>query len=127
MIYKVYFVVGCQYDLARRTAPLLHGESIVAALSCRARCVPVTGFTNPHISCTDCVGVVCVDKLGQFVYYERPTEMELTQILARGMTLQEMVRHWIFVTEYQYEVLMGTCTHNDRVCCAVYCLTEGSV
>jgi hypothetical protein len=44
------------------------------------------------------------------VYYERPTEMELTQILARGMTLQEMVRHWIFVTEYQYEVLMGTGT-----------------
>jgi hypothetical protein len=67
-------------------------------------------FIKPHRSCSDFVGVFCVDKLGQFVYYERPTEMELTQILARGMTLQEMVRHWIFVTEYQYEVLMGTGT-----------------
>jgi ribulose-5-phosphate 4-epimerase/fuculose-1-phosphate aldolase len=50
---------------------------------------------------------VFVGRDGHLVYYERPTEMELAQILARGMTLQEMVRHWIFVTEYQYEVLMG--------------------
>ena len=46
-------------------------------------------------------------KQGHVVYYERPTEMEITQIMARGISLQDMIRHWIFVTEYQYEVLMG--------------------
>jgi hypothetical protein len=41
-------------------------------------------------------------KEGNYVYYERPGEIEIPQLNARGIGIDEMLRHWLFVTEYQY-------------------------
>lgn len=48
-------------------------------------------------------------KEGNYVYYERPGEIEIPQLNARGIGIDEMLRHWLFVTEYQY-------THVGRMC-----------
>lgn len=41
------------------------------------------------------------------VYYERPGEIELPQLISRGISVDDMVRHWLFATEYQWEQLLG--------------------
>lgn len=46
-------------------------------------------------------------KLGHVVYYERPGEIEQAQLAARGIGVEQMARHWLFVTEYQWTVLCG--------------------
>ncbi len=46
-------------------------------------------------------------KLGHLVYYERPGEIELPQLFARGITIDDICRHWLFVTEYQWQVMLG--------------------
>eukprot|EP00602_Paraphysomonas_sp_CaronLab_P003563 CAMPEP_0185027420 /NCGR_PEP_ID=MMETSP1103-20130426/12453_1 /TAXON_ID=36769 /ORGANISM="Paraphysomonas bandaiensis, Strain Caron Lab Isolate" /LENGTH=627 /DNA_ID=CAMNT_0027561407 /DNA_START=472 /DNA_END=2352 /DNA_ORIENTATION=- len=45
-------------------------------------------------------------KEGNVVYYERPGEIEIPQLNARGIGIDEMLRHWLFVTEYQYNVVV---------------------
>ena len=42
-------------------------------------------------------------KQGHVVYYERPGEIELNQLKARGISMENMLRHWLFVTEYQWK------------------------
>lgn len=44
-------------------------------------------------------------KSGNLVYYERPGEFQGTQLAARGVTTDDLVRHWIFNSEYQWQVL----------------------
>ncbi len=44
-------------------------------------------------------------KDGHVVYYERPGEFEVAKLIAQGVSIEDMVRHWLFVTEYQWEVL----------------------
>lgn len=43
---------------------------------------------------------------GHVVFYERPGDLESTQLLARGITTVDLIRHWIFVTEYQWNVIL---------------------
>lgn len=42
---------------------------------------------------------------GHVVFYERPGDYEQQQLKARGVTMEHMWRHWLFVTEYQWNVL----------------------
>ena len=44
---------------------------------------------------------------GHAVYYERPGELmpQLKQLHSRGIGTKEMLRHWLYITEYQFEVL----------------------
>lgn len=44
-------------------------------------------------------------KLGHVVYYERPGDLDHAQLAARGINVEEMLRHWLFLTEYQWEVM----------------------
>ena len=44
-------------------------------------------------------------KQGNVVYYERPGDFEGSQLYARGVTLDDLVRHWLFVTEYNWNVI----------------------
>ena len=48
-----------------------------------------------------------VGRQGHVVYYERPGELmpQLKQLLSRGIGTKEMLRHWLFVTEFQFEIL----------------------
>jgi hypothetical protein len=43
------------------------------------------------------------------VYYERPGDFQGQQLKARGVTTVDLVRHWLFTTEYQWQILC----HND--------------
>jgi len=54
----------------------------------------------PHYNCG-------YGKEGHVVYYERPGELmpQLKQLHSRGIGTKEMLRHWLYVTEYQFEVL----------------------
>ena len=44
---------------------------------------------------------------GHIVYYERPGELmpQLKQLGMRGIEQKEMLRHWLFVTEFQFDIL----------------------
>jgi hypothetical protein len=44
-------------------------------------------------------------KLGHVVFYERPGDFEASQLQARGVTLDHLIRHWLFTTEYQWQIL----------------------
>jgi len=44
-------------------------------------------------------------KSGHIVYYERPGEFEGQQLAARGVTADDLIRHWLFTTEYQWRIL----------------------
>jgi hypothetical protein len=44
-------------------------------------------------------------RLGHVVYYERPGDLDHAQLAARGINVDEMLRHWLFLTEYQWEVM----------------------
>eukprot|EP01039_Chlorochromonas_danica_P008680 gene8680-9563_t len=46
-------------------------------------------------------------KLGHIVYYERPGDFQSSQLAARGVKLEHLVRHWLFTTEYQWQILCG--------------------
>jgi hypothetical protein len=46
-------------------------------------------------------------KNGHVCYYERPGDLELDELISRGINLDKMLRHWLFVTEYQWEVLLN--------------------
>jgi len=43
---------------------------------------------------------------GHLVFFERPGDLETPQLVARGVTVQDMIRHWIFVTEYQWNIML---------------------
>lgn len=43
------------------------------------------------------------------VYWERPTELKFDEMYARGVTLDDLYRHWLFVTEYQWQIMLGEC------------------
>lgn len=39
---------------------------------------------------------------GVYAYYERPGEIEVQQLAARGIGVNEMLRHWLYCTEFFY-------------------------
>ena len=93
------FIVGCDGDLreARRrwdlTRKWREAEGINTILQ-----EPQPYFTTiktlwPHYICGRGIS-------GNAVYYERPGDIELDQMKARGITLPDLLRHWIFITEY---------------------------
>lgn len=93
------FIVGCDGDLreARRrwdlTRKWRESEGINTILQ-----EPQPYFTTiktlwPHYICGRGIS-------GHPVYYERPGDIELDQMKARGITLPDLLRHWIFITEY---------------------------
>lgn len=93
------FIVGCDGDLreARRrwdlTRKWREAEGINTILQ-----EPQPYFTTiktlwPHYICGRGIS-------GHAVYYERPGDIELDQMKARGISLSDLLRHWIFITEY---------------------------
>jgi CRAL/TRIO domain len=44
-------------------------------------------------------------KAGHAIYWERPGEIALEPLLKAGVKTDDLCRHWIFVTEYQWAVL----------------------
>ena len=45
-------------------------------------------------------------KEGHLVFYERPGELNRKELIERlGLTVDDMIRHWLFVTEYQWKYL----------------------
>lgn len=44
-------------------------------------------------------------KNGHYVFYERPGDFDQIQLAARGIGVDALLRHWLFITEYQWEVL----------------------
>jgi len=52
----------------------------------------------PHYNCGR-------GKLGHVVFYERPGEFPGAQLAARGIRTDDLVRHWLFCTEYQWEIM----------------------
>ncbi|RYG67291.1 hypothetical protein EON64_07760 [archaeon] len=41
---------------------------------------------------------------GHLIYWERPGDFEGSQLSARGVTTEHLIRHWLFNTEYQWQV-----------------------
>ena len=52
----------------------------------------------PHYNCG-------AGKTGHRIFWERPGEFQPQQLAARGIKTDELVRHWLFCTEYQWEVM----------------------
>ncbi len=50
-------------------------------------------------------------KDGHLVYYERPGELDLKSLKEKGIDSRLMMRHWLFVTEYQWEIM---CADDDN-------------
>lgn len=46
-------------------------------------------------------------KDGHVIFYEREGHIEVDQLAARDVKVPEMLKHWIFVTEYHWEVVCG--------------------
>jgi hypothetical protein len=46
-------------------------------------------------------------KDGHVIFYERPGDFESAQLSARGVKTEQLVRHWLFTTEYQWQVMCG--------------------
>eukprot|EP00595_Chromulina_sp_UTEXLB2642_P000544 CAMPEP_0196763982 /NCGR_PEP_ID=MMETSP1095-20130614/5170_1 /TAXON_ID=96789 ORGANISM="Chromulina nebulosa, Strain UTEXLB2642" /NCGR_SAMPLE_ID=MMETSP1095 /ASSEMBLY_ACC=CAM_ASM_000446 /LENGTH=385 /DNA_ID=CAMNT_0042118429 /DNA_START=203 /DNA_END=1357 /DNA_ORIENTATION=- len=46
-------------------------------------------------------------KEGHVVFYERAGELQYDQLTARGIKVEDLVRHFLFVTEYQWQILCG--------------------
>lgn len=42
---------------------------------------------------------------GHVVFYERPGDFENAQLASRGVNTDHLIRHWLFTTEYQWNVL----------------------
>lgn len=43
-------------------------------------------------------------KGGNLIYWERPGEISIDKITQGGLTQEILLRHWIYITEYQWEV-----------------------
>lgn len=52
----------------------------------------------PHFNCGQ-------GKTGHKIFWERPGEFQPQQLAARGIKTDDLVRHWLFCTEYQWEVM----------------------
>ena len=52
----------------------------------------------PHFNCGR-------GKEGHTIYWERPGEFQAGQLAARGLRTEDLVRHWLFCTEYQWEIM----------------------
>lgn len=100
------FIDGCDGDLkeARRrwdiTRHWREVEGVNAILD-----EPQPHFTliknmYPHYHCGR-------GKEGHVVFYERPGDFQATQLTARGIKTDQLVRHWLFTTEYQWQVMCG--------------------
>ncbi len=45
---------------------------------------------------------------GTLVYYERPGDIKADELIARGINVDDLYRHWLFFTEYQWNVILST-------------------
>lgn len=45
-------------------------------------------------------------KEGHLIFWERPGDFQGAQLAGRGVKVEDMVRHWLFTTEYQWEVML---------------------
>jgi hypothetical protein len=52
----------------------------------------------PHYNCGR-------GKEGHVIFWERAGEFQAPQLAARGVRIEELVRHWLFCTEYQWQIL----------------------
>ena len=98
------FIVGCDGDLreARRRWDLTRKWREVEGINSILQ-EPQPYFTTiktlwPHYICGR-------GKSGHAVYYERPGDIELDEMKARGIALPDLLRHWIFITEYFWNVV----------------------
>ncbi len=100
------FIDGCEGDLkeARRrwdiTRHWRDAEGVNGILD-----EPQPHFTliktmYPHYHCGR-------GKEGHVVFYERPGDFQSAQLTARGIKTEQLVRHWLFTTEYQWQVMCG--------------------
>lgn len=62
-------------------------------------------------------------KLGHIIYYERPGEFQSAQLAARGVGVEELIRHYIFQTEYQWNILC----HGDETAKSIAVLDAAGV
>lgn len=46
-------------------------------------------------------------KEGHIVFYDRPGELDTAQFAARGIKVKDLVDHFIFISEYQWQILCG--------------------
>lgn len=46
-------------------------------------------------------------KQGQLIYWDRPGDCKFDELFARGLTVDDLFRHWLFVTEYQWNITLG--------------------
>lgn len=61
-------------------------------------------------------------KNGNIVFYERPGDFNVTMLTEKGINAESLLRHWLFITEYQWEVL-----NKDPLAKAITVLDIGSV
>ena len=47
---------------------------------------------------------------GHVIFWERPGEFPLSRLSAEGLTIDILLRHWIFCTEYQWNII---CNHDQ--------------
>ena len=52
----------------------------------------------PHYTCG-------LGKGGDVIYWERAGELHMDQIVSSGVSVDEALRHWLFITEYQWNIL----------------------
>lgn len=44
-------------------------------------------------------------KLGHHVFYERTGEFDYQTLFSKGITIDDLVKHWLFLTEYQWRIM----------------------
>lgn len=104
------FIDGCDGDLkeARRrwdiTRHWRETEGVNTILEERQPYFNLIKTMYPHYHCGR-------GKSGHPVFYERPGEFESTQLAARGVVTEHLLRHWLFTTEYQWKIL---CNNDEK-------------
>jgi hypothetical protein len=116
------FIDGCDGDLkeARRrwdiTRHWRESEGVNTILDEPQPYFSLIRSMYPHYFCGR-------GKQGNTIYYERPGDFEGSQLYARGVKNDDLVRHWLFVTEYQWNILCG----GDETAKAITVLDIGNV
>lgn len=44
-------------------------------------------------------------KDGHIIFWDRPGDFQGDQLKSRGVTMEHLLRHWLFMTEYQWQIL----------------------
>lgn len=100
------FIIGCGHNLAearRRWEITKHWretEGVNMILDEPQPYFFLIRTMYPHYHCGR-------GRQGHAIFYERPGEFQASQLAARGVKTDDLVRHWLFTTEYQWNVLCG--------------------